>query len=157
LSRKLRSFRDLDGCFNFRSAFASICRMRSLVTENCSPTSSGVWSVFMPIPKRLRSTRSSNRTGLQPQSPEKREFSTGQPAAIGASAQRKPKTGGTRQDLGIRNPQQKNLTPVLRRPVETASEEARAKVQAIAQANQRHQKAGCTKKSNLLQNVEFAG
>jgi hypothetical protein len=36
----------------------------------------------------------------------------------------------------------------LRRPVETVSEEARAKVQAIAQANQRHQKAGSTKKSN---------
>ncbi|MEA2823509.1 MAG: hypothetical protein QOJ86_5513, partial [Bradyrhizobium sp.] len=35
LSRKLRSFRDLDGCFSLRSAFASICRMRSRVTENC--------------------------------------------------------------------------------------------------------------------------
>ena len=35
LSRKLRSFLDRDGCFNFRSAFASIWRMRSLVTENC--------------------------------------------------------------------------------------------------------------------------
>ena len=47
------------GCFSFRSAFASIWRMRSRVTENCWPTSSSVWSVFMPMPKRMRSTRSS--------------------------------------------------------------------------------------------------
>ena len=33
--------------------------MRSRVTENCWPTSSKVWSVFMPMPKRMRSTRSS--------------------------------------------------------------------------------------------------
>src|SRR5436305_647940 len=33
--------------------------MRSRVTENCWPTSSSVWSVFMPMPKRMRSTRSS--------------------------------------------------------------------------------------------------
>src|ERR1700709_343797 len=51
LSRKLRSFRDRLGCFSLRSAFASIWRMRSLVTENCWPTSSSVWSVFMPMPQ----------------------------------------------------------------------------------------------------------
>ena len=33
--------------------------MRSRVTENCRPTSSSVWSLFMPMPKRMRSTRSS--------------------------------------------------------------------------------------------------
>jgi len=33
--------------------------MRSRVTLNCWPTSSSVWSVFMPMPKRMRSTRSS--------------------------------------------------------------------------------------------------
>jgi hypothetical protein len=38
---------------------ASIWRIRSRVTENCWPTSSSVWSVFMPMPKRIRSTRSS--------------------------------------------------------------------------------------------------
>ena len=59
LSRKLRSFRDLDGCFSLRRALASIWRMRSRVTENCWPTSSNVWSVFMPMPKRMRRTRSS--------------------------------------------------------------------------------------------------
>src|SRR5580658_4134375 len=59
LSRKLRSFRLREGCFSLRSAFASIWRMRSLVTENCWPTSSSVWSVFMPMPKRMRNTRSS--------------------------------------------------------------------------------------------------
>jgi hypothetical protein len=35
LSRNDLSFLLLLGCFNFLSAFASICRMRSLVTENC--------------------------------------------------------------------------------------------------------------------------
>src|SRR6516225_1412726 len=59
LSRKLRSFRLRLGCFSLRSALASIWRMRSRVTENCWPTSSSVWSVFMPMPKRMRSTRSS--------------------------------------------------------------------------------------------------
>src|SRR5256885_13920095 len=59
LSKKLRSFRDRLGCFSFLSAFASICLMRSRVTENCWPTSSSVWSVFMPMPKRMRNTRSS--------------------------------------------------------------------------------------------------
>jgi hypothetical protein len=34
-SRKLRSFRLRLGCFSLRSAFASICRMRSRVTLNC--------------------------------------------------------------------------------------------------------------------------
>jgi hypothetical protein len=33
--------------------------MRARVTENCWPAPSGAWSVFMPIPKRMRSTRSS--------------------------------------------------------------------------------------------------
>jgi hypothetical protein len=33
--------------------------MRSRVTENCWPTSSSVWSVFMPMAKRMRNTRSS--------------------------------------------------------------------------------------------------
>jgi len=46
LSRNDLSFLDLDGCFSLRSAFASICRIRSRVTENCWPTSSSVWSVF---------------------------------------------------------------------------------------------------------------
>src|SRR4030088_669434 len=58
-SRKLRSIRDRLGCFSLRSALASIWRMRSRVTENCWPASSSVWSVFMPMPKRMRSTRSS--------------------------------------------------------------------------------------------------
>jgi hypothetical protein len=47
------------GCFSFRSALASIWRMRSRATENCWPTSSSVWSVLMPMPKRMRSTCSS--------------------------------------------------------------------------------------------------
>src|SRR5665647_2185964 len=59
LSKNDRNFLDLDGCFSLRSALASIWRMRSRVTENCWPTSSSVWSVFMPMPKRMRSTRSS--------------------------------------------------------------------------------------------------
>src|SRR5215475_15696906 len=49
LSKKLRSFLLLDGCFSLRSVLASIWRMRSRVTENCWPTSSSVWSVFMPM------------------------------------------------------------------------------------------------------------
>ena len=52
LSKKLRSFLDLLGCFSFRSAFASIWRMRSRVTQNCWPTSSSVWSVFMSMPSQ---------------------------------------------------------------------------------------------------------
>src|ERR1019366_8247084 len=59
LPRKLLSTIDRLGCLSFRSAFASICRMRSRVTENCRPTSSSVWSLFIPMPKRMRSTRSS--------------------------------------------------------------------------------------------------
>ncbi len=43
--------------FGLRSAFASICRMRSRVSENCRPTSSSVWSLFMPMPKRMRKIR----------------------------------------------------------------------------------------------------
>ena len=35
LSKKLRSFLDRLGCLSLRSAFASICLMRSRVTENC--------------------------------------------------------------------------------------------------------------------------
>ena len=38
--------------------------MRSRVTLNCWPTSSSVWSVFMPMPKRMRSTRSSRGVRL---------------------------------------------------------------------------------------------
>src|SRR5262249_1926559 len=48
--RKLLRILDRLGCFSFLSAFASIWRMRSRVTENCWPTSSSVWSVFMPMP-----------------------------------------------------------------------------------------------------------
>src|SRR6185295_3823027 len=59
LSKKLRSLRLRLGCLSFLSALASIWRIRSRVTLNCWPTSSSVWSVFMPMPKRMRSTRSS--------------------------------------------------------------------------------------------------
>ena len=59
LSRKLRSTLDRLGCLSFRNALASICRIRSRVTENCWPTCSNVWSLFMPIPKRMRKVRSS--------------------------------------------------------------------------------------------------
>jgi hypothetical protein len=47
------------GCLSFRSALASICRIRSRVTENCWPTCSSVWSLLMPMPKRMRTMRSS--------------------------------------------------------------------------------------------------
>src|SRR6266511_915913 len=57
--RKLLRILDRLGCFSFLSALASIWRMRSRVTENRWPTSSRVWSLLMPIPKRMRSTRSS--------------------------------------------------------------------------------------------------
>src|SRR5215831_7320815 len=57
--RKLLRILDRLGCFSFLSALASIWLMRSPVTENRWPTSSSVWSVFMPMPKRMRSTRSS--------------------------------------------------------------------------------------------------
>src|SRR5262245_1614539 len=59
LSRKLLRILDRLGCFSFLSALASIWRMRSRVTENCWPTSSSVWSLFMPMPKRMRIIRSS--------------------------------------------------------------------------------------------------
>src|SRR5260370_959107 len=59
LSRKLLRILDRLGCFSFRSALASIWRMRSRVTENCWPTSSSVWSLFIPMPKRMRRMRSS--------------------------------------------------------------------------------------------------
>src|SRR5580692_804980 len=36
--RKLRSMLERLGCLSFRSALASICRIRSRVTENCWPT-----------------------------------------------------------------------------------------------------------------------
>src|SRR3989454_6454518 len=39
-SRKLLSFFERDGCRSFRSALASICRMRSRVTAKSWPTSS---------------------------------------------------------------------------------------------------------------------
>lgn len=42
LLRKLLSAPDRLGCLSFRSALASICRIRSRVTENCWPTSSSV-------------------------------------------------------------------------------------------------------------------
>src|SRR5215469_11689432 len=57
--RKLLRILDRLGCFSFLSALASIWRMRSRVTENCWPTSSSVWSLFMPMPKRMRIIRSS--------------------------------------------------------------------------------------------------
>ena len=59
LSRKLLRILDRLGCLSFLIALASIWRMRSRVTENCWPTSSSVCSLFMPMPKRMRSTRSS--------------------------------------------------------------------------------------------------
>jgi hypothetical protein len=59
LLRKLLSALDRLGCFSFLSALASICRIRSRVSENCWPTSSSVWSAFMPMPKRMRTMRSS--------------------------------------------------------------------------------------------------
>ncbi len=64
VSRKLRSVRERLGCLSLRSALASIWRMRSRVTENCWPTYSSVWSVFMQIPKRILSTRSSRGVRL---------------------------------------------------------------------------------------------
>src|SRR6516162_3291103 len=57
--RKLLRILDRLGCFSFLSALASIWRMRSRVTENRWPTSSSVWSLFMPMPKRMRIIRSS--------------------------------------------------------------------------------------------------
>src|SRR5215475_6593353 len=57
LSRKLLRILDRLGCFSFLSALASIWRMRSRVTKNRWPTSSSVRSLFMPMPKRMRSTR----------------------------------------------------------------------------------------------------
>jgi hypothetical protein len=54
LSRKVLRILDRLGCVSFLSAFASIWWMCSRVTENCWPTSSSVWSVFMPMPKRIR-------------------------------------------------------------------------------------------------------
>src|SRR2546426_3864966 len=59
LSRKLLSRSERDGWRSLRNAFASICRMRSRVTSNCLPTSSSVWSVFISMPKRMRSTLAS--------------------------------------------------------------------------------------------------
>jgi hypothetical protein len=64
LSRNDRSLRERLGCLSFLSALASICRIRSRVTENCWPTSSSVWSVFMPMPNRMRKTRSSRGVRL---------------------------------------------------------------------------------------------
>ena len=42
ISRKLRSLCECCGCVSLRSALASICRIRSRVTENWFPTSSKV-------------------------------------------------------------------------------------------------------------------
>jgi len=42
ISRNPRSLRECCGCLSLRSVFASICRIRSRVTENCFPTSSKV-------------------------------------------------------------------------------------------------------------------
>src|SRR5580704_14103035 len=42
ISRKVRSLREWCGCLSLRSVLASICRIRSRVTENCFPTSSKV-------------------------------------------------------------------------------------------------------------------
>ena len=42
ISRKLRSLCECCGCLSLRSALASICRIRSRVTENWFPTSSKV-------------------------------------------------------------------------------------------------------------------
>src|SRR5690606_31861501 len=66
MSRKLRSCSERLGCRSLRRALASIWRMRSRVTSNCLPTSSRVWSVFMSMPKRMRSTLASR--GVSPAS-----------------------------------------------------------------------------------------
>ena len=50
---------DLLGCLSFLRALASIWRILSRVTENCSPTSSKVWSVFIPTPNLILKTLSS--------------------------------------------------------------------------------------------------
>ena len=42
LGHKVRSLREWCGCLSLRSALASICRIRSRVTENCFPTSARV-------------------------------------------------------------------------------------------------------------------
>ena len=60
--QKLRNLREREGCLSLRS-LASIWRMRSRVTLNCWPTSSSVWSVFMPM-SCMRSTRSSRAVRL---------------------------------------------------------------------------------------------
>src|SRR4026209_1130739 len=52
-SRNAFSLRDLDGWAPFRSAFASICRMRSRVTAKVWPTASSVCSLPSPTPKRI--------------------------------------------------------------------------------------------------------
>jgi hypothetical protein len=57
--RKLRNCSLRLGWRSLRNALASIWRMRSRVTSNCLPTSSSVWSVFISMPKRMRSTLAS--------------------------------------------------------------------------------------------------
>ena len=47
-----RILRARDDSRSLRSAFASICRMRSRVTAKRSPTSDSVWSLFSAMPKR---------------------------------------------------------------------------------------------------------
>src|ERR1700735_835268 len=60
LSRNDLSFLDLDGCFSFLSTLASICRMRSLVTENCWPTSSGCGRCSCPSARAVCGLRGLN-------------------------------------------------------------------------------------------------
>ena len=55
VSRNERSLRLRLGCFSLRSAFASIWRIRSRVTENCWPTSSKVRSEERRVGKECRS------------------------------------------------------------------------------------------------------
>jgi hypothetical protein len=55
-SRKLRNFLDRLRCLGFLNPLRLDLAERSRVTLNPYPTSSSVWSVFMPMPKRMRST-----------------------------------------------------------------------------------------------------
>jgi hypothetical protein len=65
LSRKLLRILDRLGCFSFLSALASICLKRSRVNENCWPTTASVFSVCMPMPKRMRRTAVGRSIGDQ--------------------------------------------------------------------------------------------
>ena len=59
LLRKLLRILERLGCLSFRSALASIWRMRSRVTENCWPISSSVIGIHANTEPHARSTRSS--------------------------------------------------------------------------------------------------